>query len=58
MDSVSAVSQVKSEDQTNEQKEELVNAFGGLIHPLISSKPLFEASQTGFLIKRTIQEGW
>jgi len=55
MGSIEKTLGIKEEDRTEVQKEELVHAYGGLkvalhlIHPLISSKPLFEAGQTSFL---------
>lgn len=55
MTSIEKTLAIKEEDRTEVQKEELVHAYGGLkvalhlIHPLISSKPLFEAGQTSFL---------
>ena len=55
MSSIERTLGIKEEDRTEVQKEELVHAYGGLkvalhlIHPLISSKPLFEAGQTSFL---------
>lgn len=55
MGSIEKTLAIKEEDRTEVQKEELVHAYGGLkvalhlIHPLISSKPLFEAGQTSFL---------
>lgn len=55
MTSIEKTLGIKEEDRTEVQKEELVHAYGGLkvtlhlIHPLISSKPLFEAGQTSFL---------
>lgn len=55
MSSIERALDIKEEDRTEAQKEELVHAYGGLkvalhlIHPLISSKPLFEAGQTSFL---------
>lgn len=55
MGSIEKTLAIKEEDRTEVQKEESVHAYGGLkvalhlIHPLISSKPLFEAGQTSFL---------
>ena len=55
MNSIEKTLGIKEEDRTEVQKEELVHAYGGLkvalhlVHPLISSKPLFEAGQTSFL---------
>jgi E3 ubiquitin-protein ligase HUWE1 len=55
MSSIERALAIKEEDRTEVQKEESVHAYGGLkvtlhlIHPLISSKPLFEAGQTSFL---------
>ena len=55
MSSIEKTLSIKEEDRTEVQKEESVHAYGGLkvalhlIHPLISSKPLFEAGQTSFL---------
>jgi E3 ubiquitin-protein ligase HUWE1 len=58
MTTIDSVMQLRTEDRTEEQKQELVHAYGGLkvalhlIHPLISSKPLFESGQTLLLITR------
>ena len=55
MNSIEVTLVIKEEDRTEVQKEELHHAYDGLkialhlIHPLISSKPLFEAGQTSFL---------
>ncbi|KAF7361866.1 hypothetical protein MVEN_00531100 [Mycena venus] len=58
MATIDSVMMVRTEDRSEEQKQELVHAYGGLkvalhlIHPLISSKPLFESGQTLLLVTR------
>lgn len=58
INSINTNSSVKLEDRAEKAKEELVHAYGGikvalhLIHPLLSSKPLFESSQTSFLTNK------
>ncbi|KAL0955931.1 hypothetical protein HGRIS_002119 [Hohenbuehelia grisea] len=56
MTSIEGITKLRAEDRTDAQKQELIHAFGGLkvalhlIHPLISSKPLFESGQTLLII--------
>ncbi|KAK7057165.1 hypothetical protein R3P38DRAFT_3252330 [Favolaschia claudopus] len=58
MNTIEVVMQLRTEIRSEEQKQELVHAYGGLkvalhlIHPLISSKPLFESGQTLLLVTR------
>ncbi|KAJ6593931.1 hypothetical protein B0H19DRAFT_1215807 [Mycena capillaripes] len=62
MTTVDSVMQLRTEDRSEQQKQELVHAYGGLkvalhlIHPLISSKPLFDSGQTLLLITRDKKE--
>src|ERR1700722_2878966 len=57
-DSISNIMKVKPEEQSEIAKKELVHAYGGLkvalhlLHPNISSKPLFESGQTLLLVTR------
>ncbi|KAG5220011.1 E3 ubiquitin-protein ligase [Salix suchowensis] len=52
MASIATLSKIKAEDRTEDEKQELIHAYGGLkialhlIHPIISSKPIFESGQT------------
>ncbi|KAJ7218040.1 hypothetical protein GGX14DRAFT_495423 [Mycena pura] len=58
MTRIESVMQLRAEDRTEVQKQELVHAYGGLkvalhlVHPLISSKPLFDSGQTVLLMTR------
>ncbi|KAJ7188201.1 hypothetical protein C8R46DRAFT_1341056 [Mycena filopes] len=58
MATIDSVMQLRTEDRSELQKQELVHAYGGLkvalhlIHPLISSKPLFDSGQTLLLTTR------
>ncbi|KAF7288667.1 hypothetical protein HMN09_01372700 [Mycena chlorophos] len=58
MASIESIAQLRAEDRSESQKRELKASYGGLkitlnlIHPLISSKPLFESGQTALLITR------
>ncbi|KAJ7497325.1 hypothetical protein FB451DRAFT_1550225 [Mycena latifolia] len=58
MSTIDSVMQLRTEDRSEGQKQELVHAYGGLkvalhlIHPLISSKPLFDSGQTLLMITR------
>ncbi|KAJ7703165.1 hypothetical protein B0H17DRAFT_1175941 [Mycena rosella] len=58
MTTIGSVMQLRTEDRSELQKQELVHAYGGLkvalhlIHPLISSKPLFDSGQTLLMITR------
>ncbi|KAJ6586954.1 hypothetical protein DFH09DRAFT_1359428 [Mycena vulgaris] len=58
MTTIESVMQLRTEDRSELQKQELVHAYGGLkvalhlIHPLISSKPLFDSGQTLLMITR------
>ncbi|KAJ7084416.1 hypothetical protein B0H15DRAFT_888578 [Mycena belliarum] len=58
MATIDSVMQLRTEDRSELQKKELVHAYGGLkvalhlIHPLISSKSLFDSGQTLLLITR------
>ncbi|KAJ8696871.1 E3 ubiquitin-protein ligase tom1 [Pleurotus ostreatus] len=52
MASIATLSDIKAEDRTEDEKQELIHAYGGLkialhlIYPIISSKPIFESGQT------------
>ncbi|KAJ7287510.1 hypothetical protein C8J57DRAFT_1707813 [Mycena rebaudengoi] len=58
MATIHDVMQLRSEDRSELEKQVLVHAYGGLkvalhlLHPLISSKPLFDSGQTGTMITR------
>ncbi|KAJ6625623.1 hypothetical protein B0H10DRAFT_1782772 [Mycena sp. CBHHK59/15] len=58
MTTIDATMQLRTEDRSELQKQELVHAYGGLkvalhlLHPLISSKPLFDSGQTLLMITR------
>ncbi|KAH9839447.1 uncharacterized protein C8Q71DRAFT_905985 [Rhodofomes roseus] len=53
---IEALTQVNLEERSEQAKQELVHAFGGLkvalhlLHPIVSAKPLLEASQTAMLL--------
>ncbi|KAJ7132750.1 hypothetical protein C8R43DRAFT_929975 [Mycena crocata] len=55
---IGSIMQFRTEDRSELQKQELVHAYGGLkvalhlIHPLISSKPLFDSGQTLLMTTR------
>ncbi|KAJ7770214.1 hypothetical protein DFH07DRAFT_269298 [Mycena maculata] len=55
---IDSVMQLRTEDRSELEKQELVHAYGGLkvalhlIHPLISSKPLFDSGQTLLMVTR------
>ena len=58
MSTIESIMNVKTEERSDTQKQELVHAYGGLkvalhvIHPIISSKPLFESGQTPLITTR------
>ncbi|KAJ7462340.1 hypothetical protein B0H11DRAFT_2175426 [Mycena galericulata] len=58
MTTIDSVMQLRTEDRSELQKQELVHAYGGLkvalhlIHPLISSKPLLDSGQTLLMVTR------
>ena len=55
---VDRIVQTKTTDRSEEDKQELIHVFGGLkvalhlLHSLVSSKPLFESSQTLLFVTR------
>ncbi|EGN99872.1 hypothetical protein SERLA73DRAFT_88605 [Serpula lacrymans var. lacrymans S7.3] len=56
--SINLVTSLPPEDRTETAKQELIHAHGGLkvalhlLHPLVSSKPLFESGQTLLVMSR------
>ncbi|RDB16805.1 E3 ubiquitin-protein ligase TOM1-like [Hypsizygus marmoreus] len=62
MSTIEAIMSVRDEDRTELQKKELIHAYGGikvalhLLHPIISSKPLFESGQTVLAVTRDKKE--
>lgn len=57
-DKIQELVAIKEEDRTEIQKKELLHAYGAIkvalhfIHPIISSKPLFESGQTSLIVTR------
>ena len=55
LDDIDSLTQTSIEERSEAAKQELVHAFGGLkvalhlLHPIITAKPLLEASQTAML---------
>jgi len=62
VEKINEVEQLKEEDRTELQTKELVHAYGALkvalhlLHPIISSKPLFESPQTVLITTRDKKE--
>ncbi|KAI3618920.1 ubiquitin-protein ligase [Moniliophthora roreri] len=60
--SIETIAQIKEEDRTEFQSQELSHAYSGLkialhlLHPLISSKPLFESGQTVVVVSKDKSE--
>ncbi len=60
--SIDSISPIREDTRTEAQSTELGHAYGGLkvalhlIHPIISSKPLFESGQTPLLITRDVKD--
>ncbi|KAK1218494.1 E3 ubiquitin-protein ligase tom1 [Marasmius sp. AFHP31] len=58
MASIESISDVKEAERTEVQSQELAHAYSGLkialhlLHPLISSKPLFDSGQTGIVVSK------
>lgn len=58
MSTIKVIMAIKAEDRSEQEKKELVHAYGGmkvalhLIHPIIASKPLFESGQTLLVLTR------
>lgn len=58
MGTIESIVNTKVEDRSEIVQQELVHAYGGLkvalhlVHPIISSKPLFESGQTVMLLNR------
>jgi E3 ubiquitin-protein ligase HUWE1 len=56
--SISEIVKVNAEERSESAKKELVHAYGGLkislhlLHPIVSSKPLFESGQTLLVMTR------
>lgn len=58
MSSIDTITKVREESRSESQSQELVHAYGGLkvalhlLHPMVSSKPLFESGQTILIMTR------
>ncbi|KAK0485978.1 hypothetical protein IW261DRAFT_1662959 [Armillaria novae-zelandiae] len=60
---IESISSIGEEARSEAEASELSHAYGGLkvalhlVHPLISSKPLFDSGQTALLVSRDVREG-
>ncbi|PBK91673.1 hypothetical protein ARMGADRAFT_968529 [Armillaria gallica] len=60
---IESISLIGEEARSEAEASELSHAYGGLkvalhlVHPLISSKPLFDSGQTALLVSRDVREG-
>ncbi|KAK0461087.1 uncharacterized protein EV420DRAFT_1746494 [Desarmillaria tabescens] len=60
--SIESIASIKEEVRSEAEASELSHAYGGLkvalhlVHPLISSKPLFDSGQTALLVSRDVRE--
>ncbi|KAJ3790759.1 hypothetical protein GGU10DRAFT_281593 [Lentinula aff. detonsa] len=58
LSSIESIVSIREEDRSSAQSQELLHAFSGLkivlhlLHPLVSSKPLFESGQTNIVVTK------